>query len=299
ARVTVKREEEPGRITTTWSTPDGDLTSIEAVDGTTNTTHPIKYFVENAEDLKAARWFFTDNEYSVTPENAEATKERQKTIVEAEQVSNAGIGPGPFMNLIEHVMGPENTVYLLMDEREAVEELLALMHEDRIKELTALLPHTKSDTFWMTENTTTSLLSPDLFRRYCMRDLTAYGNLILEHDVIPVHHMCGTLNAILEDIDTLPAMVNEAYTTGPLGDVTLAEGKTRMPSKALMGGTNATLWMSDAETIIETVAEDLATCPDHLGIFLTSAGVLPPDPTVTVEKAKTVVEAFQNFAMKS
>jgi uroporphyrinogen-III decarboxylase len=141
------------------------------------------------------------------------------------------------------------------------------------------------------ENTSTTLLSPDLFQRYCVPHLRAYGDLIIEHGLIAVHHMCGRLNALLEMIDELPAQANEAYTTRPLGDLSLAEGRRRMPSKALIGGTNATLWLEPAERIIETVAADLAASPDRRRIFLTSAGVLPP--LVSFEKARRVVEGFK------
>jgi len=69
-----------------------------------------------------------------------------------------------------------------------------------------------------------------------------------------------------------------------------------MPSKALIGGTNATLWLEDAETIIQTVEEDLANCCNTRGIFLTSAGVL--SGLVPFEKAKTVVDGLKSASMK-
>jgi uroporphyrinogen-III decarboxylase len=145
----------------------------------------------------------------------------------------------------------------------------------------------------MSENTSTTLISPDMFRTYAMPHLADYSRLSLDNDIIPIHHMCGTLNALLEDIDSLPALANEAYTTRPLGDVSLAEGRTRMPSKALIGGTNATLWLDTPETIVATVAADLEACPNRRKIFLTSAGVLPPP--VSFEKARTVVEGLQSL----
>ncbi|MBN2449899.1 MAG: hypothetical protein JXR77_05900, partial [Lentisphaeria bacterium] len=87
---------------------------------------------------------------------------------------------------------------------------------------------------------------------------------------------------------------NEAYTTPPVGNTTLAEGRRRMPSKALIGGTNASLWLQPVETILGAVAGDLAACPDRRGIFLTSAGVLPP--RVHFEKASRVVAGFREFS---
>ena len=66
-----------------------------------------------------------------------------------------------------------------------------------------------------------------------------------------------------------------------------------MPSKVLLGGTNATLWMEEPEVIVNTVAEDLAACQNRRGIFLTSAGGLPP--SVSLEKARIVVEKLKEL----
>jgi uroporphyrinogen-III decarboxylase len=187
-----------------------------------------------------------------------------------------------------------DTYYLLYDEPDLFSEVLLEMQGDRMRMLSALLPHTRADTFWISENTSTSLLSPEIFEKYCAPHLADYGRLILEiGTAVPVHHMCGTLNALLEQIDELPSPVNEAYTTRPLGDVSLAEGRNRMPGKALWGGTNATLWLEDPETIAETVGEDISECPDRRKIFLTSAGVLPP--LVSFEKARDTVALLKSL----
>ena len=66
-----------------------------------------------------------------------------------------------------------------------------------------------------------------------------------------------------------------------------------MPSKALIGGTNAALWLQPVEAIVRAVAADLAACPDRRRIFLTSAGVLPP--SVSFAKAKAAVAAFRQL----
>ena len=105
--------------------------------------------------------------------------------------------------------------------------------------------------------------------------------------------MCGALNALLEMIDRLPAAANEAFTTRPLGDCSLTEGRKRMPSKTLIGGTNATLWLKSPEEIAEAVRQDLADCPDRKKIFLTSAGVLPPP--VDFAKAKRTVSLLKTL----
>jgi len=278
---------------TVMETPDGPLVGEETFDPYTESWHPTKFAADSPEGLRRARWLFTDTTYSVEPADAEKWAARQKECEARDAFTMAGIGPSPLMNLVEHLCGPQNTFFFLHDEPTLCRELIELMHQDRLRNLKALLPHVAADSFWLTENTTTTLLSPQLFEEFCMPHLSAYGRMIVEHGLIAVHHMCGKLNALLEMIDRLPAHANEAYTTPPVGDTTLAEGRTRMPSKALIGGTNATLWLAPPERIVQSVADDLARCPDRRKIFLTSAGVLPPP--VSFEKARHVTAELKRL----
>lgn len=276
---------------TVFETPDGDLIGENSLDPSTNTWHPTKYCAETLDDFRALRWCYTDTNYAVNPDAAQAGFERQRVLEEQDIYTMSGIGPSPIMHLVQDACGPEATIYHMVDVPELFDEIVELMHQDRVRHLAAILPYVPSDSFWLTENTTTTLISPTIFKDYCVPQLTTYGNMVLEHGLVPIHHMCGTLNAVLEMIDELPAVANEAFTTRPLGDCSLAEGRTRMPSKALIGGTNATQWLEPAEAIIQDVTQDLATCPDRRKIFLTSAGVLPPQ--VSFDKAKQVVEGFK------
>jgi len=278
---------------TTWETPDGTLTAVDGIEPLSGSWHPMKYAVETADDLRKARWMFTDVAYATDPDNIQAARGRQVQFVADDIITGCGIGPSRRMPMVEQLAGPENTNYLAVDEPELFGELIDLMQQDMVKMLKVMLPAQPADTCWMTENTSTTLTSPDQFRRYCLPHLREYGRMMLECGIIPVHHMCGTLDALLEDIDELPALVNEAYTTDPLGDVSLAAGRRRMPSKCLWGGTNATLLLEPVDVIVQTVADDLAACPDRRKIFLTSAGVLPPP--VSFDKARQLMARFKEL----
>ncbi len=50
----------------------------------------------------------------------------------------------------------------------------------------------------------------------------------------------------------------------------------RRDAIALIGGTNAALWLQPAETIIAELERDLAALPHRRGLIITSAGVMPP-----------------------
>jgi uroporphyrinogen-III decarboxylase len=292
-RVSVHEAREDHTRRTTIKTPDGDLVGLESSDAVTQAWPPVSYMVHAADDLRRLRWLFTDVKFSADPARVADARAKLKELVAADAVTIQGCGPSPLMNLVEHYAGPQNTVFLMTDEPGLFAETIALMHRSRMEFLAVLAANCTADTLWLTENTCTGLISPKMFQHYVMPCLRDYGKLILEHGIVAVHHMCGKLNALLELIDRLPAPVNEAYTTRPLGNVSLAEGRRRMPSKALVGGTNATLWLEPVEKIVATVAADLGECPDRRRIFLTSAGVL--SPLVSFEKARQVVEAFKRL----
>jgi len=152
-----------------------------------------------------------------------------------------GVGISPLMELIQHQIGPVNTYLFMADFPAEMDELIALMHEDRLRYLRALLGACPYDYIVSVENTSTTLLSPAVFERYCWRHLADYGRLIAEAGKSHVLHMCGKLKA---------------------------------------GGTDATLWLRPADEICQAIEGALAEAGSMVGVVLTSAGVMPPAASI-------------------
>jgi hypothetical protein len=81
---------------------------------------------------------------------------------------------------------------------------------------------------------------------------------------------------LLPALADMPADGFEAFTSPPVGNTTLLDGRTACPDKTLVGGTNATLWLLPADRIIEQIEADLDALPHHRGVVISSAGVMPP-----------------------
>jgi len=180
------------------------------------------------------------------------------------------------MHLVEHVIGPVNTHYFLHDFPREMDELIALMHAARCEQVERIARHTPADLLVSVENTSTTLISPAQFQKYCLPHLCDYGRIIQDHGKIHELHMCGLLGALLERIDTVPAASIEAFSAPTLGNTRLADGRTRAPSKCLVGGTHCMAWLLPAGRIKQFILAELADCPDHRRIVLTTAGVAPP-----------------------
>jgi uroporphyrinogen-III decarboxylase len=256
-------------------TPEGDLVERWAYDAATGTHHPVEYPVKTLEDLKRYRWAYTGRKVIVDAAAVERSRQRRDEVGER-GMTLSGWGTSPLMQLIEHVLGQEQTMYFLADYPDEMAELIGLMHASN-RELVRQAAETAScDAIVSVENTSTTLLSPQLFERWCRPHLCDYGRIIESAGKMHELHMCGLLGALLERIDGIPAASMEAFTCPPLGNTRLADGRTRVPSKTLIGGTCANVWWRrTAEQIEEFVAGELAACPDHRGIVLTTAGVAP------------------------
>jgi len=68
----------------------------------------------------------------------------------------------------------------------------------------------------------------------------------------------------------------EAFSSPPIGNTRLGDGRSACPDKCLIGGTNAVLWTKSAREIIADIERDLAALPHHRGLVITSGGVMPP-----------------------
>jgi hypothetical protein len=266
-----------------YRTPEGDLIRRESYSH--GSWHPVEYPLKNRDDLKAMRHVHAGSRYRVD----------QKTMAELEAMIDSygdaalpvtGYVTSPYMELAERLAGLENLIYLLYDHPQQVAELMELMHQDQLRKLKAYLPHTSIQYVFSMENTTVELVSPELFRRYCLPHLTDYGNLIESFGKFHILHMCGKINQLLPDIDRIPAVGIDAFSPPPTGDTTFKDGVFSCPSKALLGGTNMIWWLESAEKIKDKILQNLGSAGRVVGLVL--QGPWEFAPGITPEKIRDV-----------
>jgi uroporphyrinogen-III decarboxylase len=168
------------------------------------------------------------------------------------------------------------------------------MHAERLRFLEALLHDCPTEWITSVENTSTTLLSPTVFERWCFRHLMDYGTRIREAGKHHMLHQCGTLYDLLPMIDQLPAEAIEAYTAPTLGNTTIAHRNERARSMAVIGGTQAPTWLLPVEEICAIIERDIAEAGSIRGVVLTSAGVMPPG--CPIEKVKAIREQMYQVA---
>ena len=291
-RVETHTETTDGRRVTRHKTLDGILTRANAFDEGSHSWHPVEFPIKTPDDIKTAHHLFEHNRFEVDHDALPRCHERLRQVGDRGIVMT-GMGISPLMDLIQHLIGPMHTYFFLADYPDAMDSLIAVMHEERLRYLRCLLTVCPYDYIVSVENTSTTLLSPTVFERYCWRHLRDYGRLIAEAGKTHVLHQCGKLRALLPRIEELPASAIEAYSSPPVGDTTLADRVARAPTTAIIGGTNATTWLLPAAAICESIEQSLVEAGTMAGVVLTSAGVMPP--ACTIEKIRQVRERMRDM----
>jgi hypothetical protein len=227
------------------------------------------------DDIHIMQEWFNDCQYSVDQENIEKGKIIRNTLGDR-GITAENIGESPLMYFIEWLAGIENAHYLLIDHPQDVEGLFATIHGNLLQKTKLVTEKSIADMLYFTENTSTTLISPQQYRDYCLSYINQYGEIINSEGKFFVLHMCGHLKQLLPDLITTVASAFEAFTSPPVGNTTFYDGKKNCPDKCLIGGTNATLWLCSPQEIIHQIEIDLEKLHDHRGIVVTSAGVMPP-----------------------
>jgi len=275
-----------------YHTPSGTLTAEWIFDEVSGSWHPREFPVKKPEDIEILNAFFSDCSWEPDNHLKEEAEQQVREIGE-EAVVATGIGTSPLMDWLQHLSGIENGHYLLADEPEMVRALFQTMHRSVLRRTEMVVATSPADLCYITENTSTTLISPAQYQLWNKEHVRAYAACIRSAGKIAVLHMCGKLKSLLPDLNEIPVHGFEAFTSPPVGDTTLLDGRTFCPEKCLLGGTNATLWLQPARRICQELEKDLQALPHHRGLVITSAGVMPPG--CSPETIKQVADFVRSF----
>jgi uroporphyrinogen-III decarboxylase len=285
--TSIRIEETPNTRKTEYITKYGNTEYVEQYDEKSASWHPVTFPIRNLDDISIMTEIYLDTSIIIDKDkllNAlTVTKEHGDKVLTLES-----IGESPFMYFVEVLAGIENAHLLLMDHQNEVEQLFEAMHrvlKEKISLLGELSPY---DVLYLFENTSTTIISPQQYSRYCKQYISEYAQIAKTFNKILILHMCGKLKNLLGDLSTLPVKAFEAFTSPPLGNTTLLDGRNACHDKCLIGGTNAILWLNSAKRIIVEIERTLEPLKHHRGIVITSGGVMPPacDPETIREVCK-------------
>ena len=262
-------------ITERIITPVGTLTGIwKLTDRVGTIPHFTKYVVNNYEELKIFSYAVDHLSLEPPPPRYDAFQ-KIDSFLDDGGLPSASITNSPFMFLIEFVCGLANTYSLLFEHREIVEHILERLHasQRRYAEIIAASPAAVVIQY---ENTSSTLLSPSIFRSYCLPYLNDYAGIFRQAGKLFLIHMCGKLSAFATDIAA--GMFDGVCDVAPppTGDLPLDEAAKLAPGKIVLGGIDATTFVSrDSRYVEEKVAALVTKLKPYRGVLLGSGDATP------------------------
>lgn len=177
--------------------------------------HPIKPPVASVKDLKV----FIDLWQGARHEWFDDTGEfdRLNGMIGDDGLSVRFWGPSTIPQLLEFDTGTENFYYLLADEPALMNDVIETMHR---KQLVAFEHLMKSpfETVVLMENTSTTYISPDIYRRYNGPHVRDFVDIARAAGKIAIIHMCGHIRGLLDQIKDTGLDGVHALTPYPTGD---------------------------------------------------------------------------------
>lgn len=188
----------------------------------TREAHAVKYPVESVEELRTLKNVWRESHYAET-EGMEEDYERLETATGEHGVYVPTVPASPVQQLLQVEMGVENFYFLLQDYPSEVEELISIMHARRVVEYDILARRTPAEAVIPVENTSSTLVSPAIYRRYSLPQIRDYVEIAHKYNKKAILHMCGLLKSLLPVLSKTGLDGINGLTPPPVGDTTFED----------------------------------------------------------------------------
>jgi len=259
----------------TLSTPVGTLTGTWGfTDRHGWIPHPLKHMVGSLEELKIFDYALEHLSFQPPDPDFENFLDAEKQIGE-DGIATTSFLNTPLMHLIETCWGLENTHFLLYDYPSEVEGILDKLYRAQ-KRVVERIAESPAKVVIEYENTSSTLLSPRIFRRYCLPYLNEYADTLHSTGKIFLVHMCGKLKAFADDLAGARFDGIADISPQPTGDFGLDEAAACLAGKVLTGGIDANSFIErDMRLLEHQTVELIDRIKPYPGVLLGSADTAP------------------------
>lgn len=289
--LTVRTVKKGNKTLKEYITPVGTLTEEITFSGETN--YVSKYRVETLEDIKIYRYIC---------ENTTYTPNILPFILRDKMIGDKGLATltgnySPVQELLQVVSGVENTVYLLADYPDEVEELFAAMQERNIRQYKELLKY-PCDYIFDYEDTSTTVMSRTMFEDYSLPAINAYADLVHSSGKTFITHMCGKLTGFADLIAKGRQNGIDSVCPPETGDMQPWDAKRLFEGKVIIGGIDppGLVFMNKRQSA-EKAAEVIRNVEDKRGFILCTGDAVPYG--APLENLKVIADLIKTLGSAS
>jgi hypothetical protein len=286
--VKVKVEEDRDRITTTYTTPKGEVKEVvRKTVGGVSRIH-TEFFIKTLEDFEVLSYILSEQEYEFDKEVYSRMRERIGERAESIVV----IPHAPLLALLIDYMGFQKGVIALWRHAKIVEGFLKALEENYMK-LLGILMDTPIRIINFGDNIHHDLCSPPIFRKYMIPYYNKVTKMVRDAGKYSTSHWDGWVKKLLPYARETGLDGLECVTPKPQGDVTLEEMHEALQGMVLMDGLPATLFLpwAEEEELKKMTEKLLKTFSPRLIAGISD--MLPPNGDI--EKVRMVGKIVNNY----
>jgi len=224
--VVAETSEDGPDAVTTWRTPAGDLREVRRQLDPGSPPYRVEHMVKGPEDLPALAAVFEDQRIEYDPDAAARLTQRQELIGEDGMLMC--FLPGTPMGMMYRVYsGVAALAYLHADAPAALRDLFAVMERTYRRQF-ELAAGSAADALVGMDDTSTTVISPAMFETFNMTCTDERAELCGRAGKLYFHHSCGLIRDLLPLYRQTGMDAVHAFTTPPVGDVTIAHGQREL-----------------------------------------------------------------------
>lgn len=223
--------------------------------------------------------------------------ETEKAIGDDGITSTAGGPCTPVQDLVQVLMGVDNFAYALCDYPAEMDELIERMHRKNMEAYKLVASKSPSKYAMLVENTSTTMISPEIYRKYSMGHVRDFVDIMHESGKIAIIHMCGLINDLLPLIKQTGLDGIDCLTPPPTGDTDFRDAYRIIGGHLMIHGMiDPTDWLPGSVSI-DKIAENIENLlkPEIINkpyVFCTGSDGLPGIPLEKYEAIRKKIGEY-------
>ncbi len=174
----------------------------------------VEPLLETPQSFEILKYVYEHNRYVLDIDKYLAVEKE----IGNDGISAVVIGDTPVQSLVQNQMGVEGFAYALCDYPSELEALMQSMHNSN-KEMYKLVAQSPAEVVIMVENTSTTMISPDIYRKYSMGHVKDFVDIMHANGKVACVHMCGLIKDLLPLIKNTGLDAIDCLTPPPTGNV--------------------------------------------------------------------------------
>ncbi len=294
--VAISTEEIAGRLTTTYRTPLGSVSTVSSqsptlTEGGISSRLDVDHMISGPEDYAVVEYII---EHTDVVPTYEAYRAYEREIGE-DGIPLVSMGPDPMYRIIQDLIGYNQAFYHLHDERQCVLHLYDVLREHALT-IQEIILDSPAKLILHGEHFDSQFTPPPIFREFMLPYFQPFSERLHKRNKLLVCHADADTSNLLDLIKEAGFDMAECFVTAPMVQVTLAEARRAFGDHVIIWGGVPSMMLCDPVTdeAFERYMHELfrTIAPGHAFILGVADNVMAEAKFERIERISQMVKTY-------